>query len=110
MAKYEPGSLDAVFSALADPTRRAMTERLRLGEASVSALAEPFGFALPTVAKHLRTLEHAGLIEHWKEGRVRHVKLVPAPLEQADAWLAQYRIFWGDRFAGLADHLARRHD
>src|SRR3954468_22143405 len=104
MAKYQAGSLDAVFSALADPTRRAMTERLRRGEASVSALAEPFDFALPTVTKHLRALEHAGLIEHWKQGRVRHVRLAPEPLEQADLWLAQYRAFWGQRFAGLTDH------
>jgi DNA-binding transcriptional ArsR family regulator len=83
VAKHEPGSLDAVFAALADPTRRAMAERLREGEASLSELAEPSGFALPTILKHLRTLEHAGLVEHYK------------------------RVFWAERFAGLHEHLAR---
>jgi DNA-binding transcriptional ArsR family regulator len=107
MAKHEPGSLDAVFSALADPTRRAMTERLREGEASLGELAAPSGFALPTILKHLRTLEHAGLVEHYKRGRERRCRLVPGPLEQADAWLAHYREFWADRFAGLSEHLAR---
>src|ERR671931_1556590 len=77
MAKYEPGSLSAVFSALADPTRRAMTERLRQGEASVGELAEPFELSLPTVTKHLKALEHAGLVENWKTGRVRRCRLVP---------------------------------
>lgn len=99
--------MDAVFSALADPTRRAMTDRLRDGEASVSELAEPFGFSLPTITNHLNALEHAALVEHWKSGRVRHCRLVPASLEQADAWLARYRMFWSERFAGLADHLAK---
>lgn len=107
MAKYLPGSLDAVFAALADPTRRAMTERLLRGEASVSELAEPFGFSLPTVTKHLKVLEHAGLVEHSKTGRVRRCRLAPAPLEKADDWLARYRVFWGDRFAGLGEHLVR---
>jgi DNA-binding transcriptional ArsR family regulator len=106
VAKYSSGSLDAVFAALADPTRRAMTERLSHGEATVSELAEPFDLALPTITKHLRTLEHAGLIEHWKTGRVRHCRLVPGPLEQADAWLAHHRAFWSQRFAGLAADLA----
>src|ERR1700754_2201465 len=107
MPRHAAGSLDAVFSALADPTRRAMTERLRAGEASVSELAEPSGFALPTILEHLRTLEHAGLVEHHKRGRERRCRLVPGPLEQADAWLAHYRAFWPGRFAGLSDHLAR---
>jgi len=106
VAKHQPGSLDAVFSALADPTRRAMAERLRAGEASLSELAEPSGFALPTILKHLRTLEHAGLVEHYKRGRERRCRLVPGPLEQADAWLAHYRVFWAERFAGLGEHLA----
>jgi DNA-binding transcriptional ArsR family regulator len=84
-----------------------MTARLREGEASLSELAEPSGFALPTILKHLRTLEHAGLVEHYKQGRERRCRLVPGPLEQADAWLAHYREFWAGRFAGLGEHLAR---
>jgi DNA-binding transcriptional ArsR family regulator len=107
MAKYERGSLDAVFAALADPTRRAMTERLARGDASVSELAEPFALSLPTVTKHLAVLEHASLVEHWKEGRVRYCRLAPAPLERADDWIAQHRAFWRERFAGLHEHLRR---
>jgi DNA-binding transcriptional ArsR family regulator len=107
MAKYEPGSLDAVFAALADPTRRAMTERLAHGDASVSELAAPFDLALPSVTKHLAVLEHAALVEHWKEGRVRYVRLAPAPLDHAEAWIAHHRTFWRERFAGLHDHLRR---
>ena len=107
MAKYEPGSLDAVFAALADPTRRAMTERLARGDASVSELAAPFDLALPSVTKHLAVLEHAALVEHWKEGRVRYVRLAPAPLDRAEAWIAHHRTFWRERFAGLHEHLRR---
>jgi DNA-binding transcriptional ArsR family regulator len=107
MAKYERGSLDAVFAALADPTRRAMTERLARGDASVGQLAEPFALTLPTVTKHLAVLEHATLIEHWKEGRVRYCRLVPAPLDDADAWIAYHRAFWRGRFRGLHDYLRR---
>jgi DNA-binding transcriptional ArsR family regulator len=106
MAKYSPGSLDAVFAALADPTRRAMAERLRRGEASVSELAEPFGFALPTVSRHLKALEHAGLVQHRKVGRVRRVRLAPEALVPVDEWLARYRIFWGEQFASLGDYIA----
>ena len=105
MAKHELGSLDAVFAALADPTRRAMTERLARGDATVSELAAPFDLALPSVTKHLAVLEHAALVEHWKEGRVRHVRLAPAPLDRAEAWIAHHRGFWLERFAGLHDYL-----
>jgi DNA-binding transcriptional ArsR family regulator len=107
MAKHAPGSLDAVFAALADPTRRAMTERLARGDATVSELAEPFGIALPTATKHLAVLEHADLVEHWKEGRVRRVRLAPAPLDRAEAWITEHRAFWLERFAGLHEHLRR---
>jgi DNA-binding transcriptional ArsR family regulator len=105
MAKHEAGSLDAVFAALADPTRRAMTERLARGDASVSELAGPFDLALPSVTKHLAVLEHAALVEHWKEGRIRYVRLAPAPLDRAEAWIAHHRTFWRERFAGLHEHL-----
>jgi DNA-binding transcriptional ArsR family regulator len=97
--------LDAVFGALAHPTRRAIAERLSHGNASVTELAEPFHLSLPGVTKHLRVLEHAGLIENWKEGRTRWCRLRPAPLEQVDDWLAQYRSFWNTRFAGLHGHM-----
>jgi DNA-binding transcriptional ArsR family regulator len=97
--------LDGIFAALADPTRRGILARLRAGEASVSTLAEPFGMSLPAVSKHLRVLERAGLVRHRKSGRVRTCRLVAAPLERADTWLAQYRIFWERRFDALDAHL-----
>ena len=105
MAKHARGSLDAVFAALADPTRRAMAERLARGDATVSELAAPFDIALPTATQHLAVLEHAELVEHWKEGRVRYCRLVPAPLDRADAWIAEHRTFWRARFAGLHEYL-----
>jgi DNA-binding transcriptional ArsR family regulator len=97
--------LDAVFGALAHPTRRAIAERLSHGDASVTELAAPFDLSLPGVTKHLRVLDEAGLIDHWKDGRTRRCRLRAAPLESADAWLAHYRVFWAKRFGGLRDHL-----
>jgi DNA-binding transcriptional ArsR family regulator len=98
--------LDAVFSALADPTRRAIVARLAAGEASVSELAKPFSFSLPAVTKHLGVLERAGLLTHRRVGRVKHCKLVSAPLRVADDWLAFYRTFWDARLDAFAQHLA----
>jgi len=96
--------LDAVFSALADPTRRAIVVRLSEGEASVSELAAPFDVSLPAVTKHLAVLERAGLLEHRKRGRVRHCRLVAAPMKVADDWLSTYRVFWERRLDSLSDH------
>jgi DNA-binding transcriptional ArsR family regulator len=98
--------LDAVFSALSDPTRRRIIARLRAGEASVSDLAQPFEITLPAVTKHLAVLERAGLVKHRKRGRVRTCRLVAAPLRSAEAWIAPYRIFWDKRFDALEAHLA----
>jgi DNA-binding transcriptional ArsR family regulator len=98
-------TLDSVFSALADPTRRAIVMRLADGEASVSELARPFDVSLPAVTKHLAVLERAGLLEHHKEGRVRHCRLVAAPMRAADDWLSSYRVFWAQRLDSLVDHL-----
>jgi DNA-binding transcriptional ArsR family regulator len=98
-------TLDAVFSALADPTRREIVMRLSEGEASVSELARPFDVSLPAVTKHLSVLERAGLLEHHKEGRVRRCRLVAAPLRVADDWLGTYRVFWQRRLDSLSDHL-----
>ena len=102
--------LDAVFSALADPTRRAIVDRLAAGETSVSELAEPVDMSLVAVTKHLRVLEDAGLLHHRKRGRVRYCRLSPAPLRSADDWLARYRAFWNTRLEGLAAHLALRKE
>ena len=101
----EATSLDAVFSALADPTRRAIVVRLAEREASVSELARPFDMSLPAVTKHLAVLERAGLLERRKQGRVRHCRLVAEPMRAADDWLSTYRGFWERRLDSLADHL-----
>ena len=100
----EADELNAVFSALADPTRRAIVMRLSDGEASVSELAQPFDVSLPAVTKHLAVLEHAGLLEHHKEGRVRRCRLVATPMRAADDWLSTYRVFWERRLDSLNDH------
>ncbi|MFN2582570.1 MAG: ArsR/SmtB family transcription factor [Candidatus Dormibacteria bacterium] len=101
----EPPHLNAVFGALADPTRRAIVTRLAGGELTVSELARPFQVSLPAVTKHLRVLERAGMLEHHKQGRVRRCRLVAAPMQTADDWLARYRIFWDRRLESFARHL-----
>lgn len=94
--------LDAVFSALADPTRRAMLARLAEGEATVSELAEPFGLAQPTISKHLRVLEEAGLVQQGREATRRpRTLVVGGPLKDADAWLEPFRKQWERRFDRL---------
>lgn len=107
MVKYETESLDGVFAALADPTRRAILARLALGETTVGALAEPFDMSLPAVSKHLRILQAAGLIEREKDGRLRRCRFRPEGLREADDWIARYRAFWDGRFDGLAKYLER---
>ena len=108
--KYKESSLDAVLGALADPTRRAMTERLAIGPASVSELAQPFDVTLPAIVKHLAVLEHAGLVEHKKDGRVRYFTLVPAQLDGVADWLEHYGRFWTERFDGLHRYLRRERE
>ena len=103
--KYKRHSLNAVFAALADPTRRAIAERLAEGPASVTELAEPFDVTLPAIVKQLAVLEHAGLVEHEKDGRVRYFALVPGQLESVAAWLEHYGSFWRERFDGLHRYL-----
>jgi DNA-binding transcriptional ArsR family regulator len=103
MVKYLGGTLNSTFAALADPTRRAILARLARGETSVTALAQPFLMSLPAVTKHLRVLDHAGLIEHYKEGRVRHCRIHPQPLKDAAAWLSFYRQFWERQFDALGE-------
>ena len=97
--------LTAVFSALADPTRRAILAKLAQGEATVSELAAPFQLAQPTISKHLRVLEDAGLIETRRDAQSRPRRLVPASLRAADDWLQPFREQWERRFDRLEDHL-----
>jgi DNA-binding transcriptional ArsR family regulator len=105
MVKYITHTLDETFSALADPTRRAILARLAEGEASVTELAEPFDVSLPAVMKHLGVLEKAGLIERKKKGRVSRSRLVAEPLQDAAEWIAGYRRFWEKQFDALAQYL-----
>lgn len=99
--------LSATFSALADPTRRAILARLVLGETSVSELAEPFDMSLPAVSKHLKVLEHAGLISRSREAQWRPCKIEPEALMGVDSWLEDYRRLWNERFDRLDDYLKK---
>lgn len=94
-------SLDSVFVALADPTRRAMIERLSRGPASVSELAKPLKMSLPGVVQHLRLLEQSGIVVSRKVGRVRTCRIDPGRLDVAQAWLEKQRRFWEERFDRL---------
>jgi DNA-binding transcriptional ArsR family regulator len=100
-------SLDATFAALADPTRREILGILRKGEASVSALAEPFDVSLQAISKHIGVLTDAGLVMREKRGRVHWCRLQPAPMREADAWLGGYRRFWEDQLGALDAYLER---
>lgn len=95
--------LSLTFSALADPTRRAMLARLSRGEASVSDLAQPFlkEMSLPAITKHLKVLERAGLVTKGRDAQWRPCKLNSAPLKDATDWMEQYRIFWEESFDRL---------
>ena len=99
------GSLDRVFQALADPTRRDIVERLTRGPASVSALAEPLAMSLPAVMQHLQVLEACGLVRSEKAGRVRTCHIEPPTLRAAEDWLARQRTAWETRLDRLGDHL-----
>jgi DNA-binding transcriptional ArsR family regulator len=98
--------LSQKFAALADPTRRAILARLAKGEASVSELAEPFAMSLPAVSKHLKVLEHAGLITRGREAQWRPCRLEATALRDVDEWLDQYRRQWSETFDRLDAFLA----
>lgn len=98
--------LDITFTALADPTRRAIVARLADGEAALSDLAAPFDMSLTAVSKHVRVLSDAGLVSVEKRGRTRHCRLEAAPMRDAVDWLNGYRRFWENQFEALARHLA----
>ncbi|MDG4721705.1 MULTISPECIES: ArsR/SmtB family transcription factor [Thalassospira] len=100
MDKYE-ASLDTLFHALADPTRRAVVQRLVKGPAPVKELATPYDMALPSFMKHLNVLEQAGLIASEKQGRVRTCSFNPDKLETAEKWFDEQRALWASRFDNL---------
>lgn len=98
--------MDRLFQALADPSRRAIVERLVRGPAAVSALAEPLPMSLPAVVQHLSVLEDVGLISSEKVGRVRTCRLQPEVLRRAESWIAIQRTAWERRLDRLAEELA----
>jgi DNA-binding transcriptional ArsR family regulator len=93
--------LDATFAALADPTRRAILARLASGEASVTELAKPFAMSQPAISKHLKVLEHAGLIRRGQDAQRRPRRIEAKPLAEASAWLERYRKNWEEAFQRL---------
>jgi len=98
-------SLSVTLSALADPTRRAILARLSQGAATVNELAEPFDISLPSISRHLKVLEGAGLISRGREAQWRPCRLEAAPLKQVDGWLGTYRRFWEESFERMDAYL-----
>ena len=102
----ESEQLNAVFGALADPTRRAILARLTKGDANVAELAAPFSVSQPAISRHLKVLEQAGLISRRRRATARLSHLEAAPLREATDWLAAYRAYWEESYARLDDLLA----
>ena len=107
MLNQQP-SLDRVFHALADPTRRAILERLILGEAPVSELAKPLAMSLAAVVQHVQNLEQSGIITTQKIGRVRTCRIDPRTLRMAETWIAERRTIWEQRLDRLGSLLAEQ--
>ena len=103
-------SPDEVFHALADPSRRAMVERLARGPASVTDLARPFPMSLAAILQHLQVLEASGLVRSEKAGRVRTCRIEPTALRMAEDWLSRQRTAWEQRLSRLGDYLAEQPD
>ena len=97
--------MNSTFAALADPTRRRILEHLAGGDRCVTDLARPYSMSLPAVSKHLRVLENAGLIRRRRKGRVHSLKLEAKPMQQAQAWIEEYRKFWEESFDRLDEYL-----
>jgi DNA-binding transcriptional ArsR family regulator len=106
MPNQQASQLNRVFHGLADPTRRAVLERLNSGPAAVSELAEPFSMSLPSLLQHLDVLESSGLVKSRKAGRVRTYRLTPQPLRVAEGWLEKQRSIWNRRLDQLDTYLA----
>ena len=105
MPRPATDNLDQTFSALSDPTRRAILARLTRGEASVSELAGPFDISLPAISRHLKVLEAANLIERQKDAQFRRCRLSAGPLRDAADWISRYQEFWEDQLDSLAEYL-----
>src|SRR5574338_1318134 len=107
---YQPAALDLAFQALADPSRRAMVERLSQGPASVSELAKPLAMSLPGVMQHLAVLEASGLVVSEKVGRTRTCRIEPKVFNQAEQWIAERRALWERRLDRLGAFLEETKD
>lgn len=99
--------LDAIFAALADPTRRAILHRLKRGEATVTELAQPFDMSQPAISKHLKVLERGGLVSRHRDAQRRPAALEAEPLKEVAAWLEEYMRFWSGSFDRLDGYLER---
>jgi len=109
MVKYSGApSLDLVFGALADPTRRHILELLARTDACVTEIAKPFAVSLPAISKHLRVLQNAGLIQRHRHGRVHRLKLKAEAMRDAAAWIERYREFWDEQFVSLSRYLEKQ--
>jgi DNA-binding transcriptional ArsR family regulator len=97
--------LDLIFGALADPTRRAILARIAHGDATVNELVEPFALSQPTISKHLKVLENAGLISRGRAAQTRPVKLNAEPLQDVEMWLGDFRHFWNESFDRLGTYV-----
>ena len=100
-----PDHLSTTLAALSDPTRRAILARLAAGEATVTELAAPFAMSMPAVSRHLKVLEHAGLITRGREAQWRPCRITAAPLKDVADWVGHYRKFWAESFDRLDDYL-----
>jgi DNA-binding transcriptional ArsR family regulator len=100
-----PDPLSTTLAALSDPTRRAILARLATGQATVTELAAPFSMSMPAVSRHLKVLEHAGLITRGREAQWRPCQIKAAPLKDVADWVAHYRRFWTESFDRLDDYL-----
>jgi DNA-binding transcriptional ArsR family regulator len=109
-ATIEDARLDETFAALANPTRRAILARLADGEATVNELAEPFELTLPAISKHIKVLEHAGLVVRGQRAQYRPCALAPDGIRAVSSWVERYRPVWEERFDRMADHLADLRD
>lgn len=107
MANYMSDHLSTTFAALSDPTRRAILARLALGEASVKELSQPFSIAAPSITKHLKVLERAGLIKRGREAQWRPCKLEAAPLKDIAEWVERYRSHWEQTLGRLDSYLSQ---
>lgn len=109
MPPLAPHAIDRIFAALANPTRRAMLDRLAQGEATVMELAAPFALSQPTISSHLRVLEEAGLVTKGRAANTRPVRLTAAPLASVHDWLGGYAAFWEGGLARLEDYARTLH-